>query len=364
MKNYKIEHIDTRRWGIGNYPCCKMQDGGNVMVTVGTNEGGYVLRTTDGGDTWESFSDNRSRGEYMRLADGTYIKFGFHSVVERDFDVEVQEKIPYVLRVDRAKDYGTLVEGRAQTEYTVVDIPELSVGYGDSGDKKSYHTSCVDHGMIQLENGDIIISMYGQFKSDKTKLPYFANYDFYQYRAWCLISRDNGKTFEYLSTIADCQTYPVPDAEGYCEPDLLYLGNGHILAAIRTQGHEVYTPMFFSHSYDSGKTWTKPEQLNPYGVLPRLIRMENGAIVCASGKWDTFLLLSGDDGQTWSEPYIVAENDGQWDRGPSGYVSVAETEPNTLLIVYDTTEDKVSDDIKPGERRIVYISRYRITEAD
>ena len=72
--------------------------------------------------------------------------------------------------------------------------------------------------------------------------------------------------------------------------------------------------------------------------------------------------ISGDEGYTWSEPFIVAENDGQWDRGPSGYVSIFETRPNEILIVYDTTEDKVSDDIKLGERRIVYMSRYRVAE--
>lgn len=95
----------------------------------------------------------------------------------------------------------------------------------------------------------------------KSKLDYFKNYDFYQYRTWCIVSHDNGHTFEYLSTIADCGTYPVPDGEGYCEPDLVYLGNGHILAALRTQGHEVYTPLFCSHSYDSGKTWSKPDEM-------------------------------------------------------------------------------------------------------
>lgn len=359
MKNYTFEHIDTKCWGIGNYPAGMMKgDGGDIMVDAGA----YVLSTSDYGDTWTEIRDGRRRGNFTRLADGSYISPGFHSVVNFDFDVETQEKIPFVLRIARAENFDVLRAGTAQCEYCSVDIPDLAVGFGDSEDKKNYHTGSVDHGVIQLENGDIIMTMYGQFKSDRSKLEYFKNYDFYQYRSWCLISHDNGHTFEYLSTIADCQTYPIADAEGYCEPDLLYLGNGHILAAIRTQGHEVYTPMFFSHSYDSGKTWSKPEVLNPYGVLPRLIRLENGAIVCASGKWDTFMQISGDEGYTWSKPFIVAENDGQWDRGPSGYVSIFETRPNEILIVYDTTEDKVSDDIKLGERRIVYMSRYRVIE--
>ena len=364
MADYKIEHIDTKRWGIGNYPCRSAQDGSRLLVCAGDNGGGYVLRTEDGGETWSQFRDSRRRGDFKRLADGSYITFGFHSAVEKCIDPEIQDKIPYILEIGRAGNYDAVAEGNIQREFTPVDIPDLAVGYGDSGDKSNYSTGAMASGIIQLENGDIIVSMYGQFKSDKSKLDYFTNYDFYQYRTWCIISHDNGKTFEYLSTVADCGTYPVPEAEGYCESDLLYLGDGHILCAMRTQGHEVYTPMFFSHSYDSGKTWSKPEQLNPYGVLPRLIRMDCGAVVCASGKWDTFFLLSGDGGKSWSKPYVIAENDGQWDRGPSGYVTVAQIEPDILTVVYDTTEDKVSDDIVPGERRIVYISRYRISKAD
>ena len=213
---------------------------------------------------------------------------------------------------------------------------------------------------IEIENGDVIVSMYGQFKQDKSKLDYFTKYDFYQYRTWLLVSHDNCETFEYLSTVADCMTYPVPEAEGYCESDLLYLGNGRMLCVMRTQGHEVYTPMMRSLSSDYGKTWSAPEPINPYGVLPRLIKLQNGTVVVCSGKWDIFLQTSEDDGETWSKPFVISENDGQWDRGPSGYNSIFETDPNTLVVVYDITEDKVSDDIKEGERRIVYISRYKI----
>ncbi len=353
---YTIRPIDTKRWGIGMYPCGRTQRGNELLVDLGN----YALYSPDAGDTWKEIRDGRQRGNFTRLADDSYICPGFKSAVNFDFDPTIQQKIPFVLRIARAATFDEVLAGTAQYEYSVTDIPDLAVGFGDSGDQRDYHTGAVDHGLIQLANGDILMTMYGQFKEDRTKLDYFKHYDFYQYRAWVMVSHDNGHTFEYLSTIADCQTYPIADAEGYCEPDLLDLGDGHILAALRTQGHEVYTPMFFCHSYDNGKTWTKPEVLNPYGVLPRLLKLQNGTIVCASGKWDTFLQISTDNGYTWSTPYIVAENDGQWDRGPSGYVSIFETRPNELVIVYDTTEDKVSDDIKVGERRIVYMSRYEI----
>lgn len=99
MADYKIEHIDTKRWGIGNYPCSSAQDGSRLLVCAGDNGGGYVLRTEDGGETWSQFRDSRRRGDFKRLADGSYITFGFHSAVEKCIDPEIQDKIPYILEI-------------------------------------------------------------------------------------------------------------------------------------------------------------------------------------------------------------------------------------------------------------------------
>ena len=90
--------------------------------------------------------------------------------------------------------------------------------------------------------------------------------------------------------------------------------------------------------------------------------MKNGLVVCTSGKWDTFLCVSEDGGHTWSDRHIIAENDGQWDRGPSGYTAVFEVEPDVVLALYDHTEDRVSDFKNPYDRRVVYATRYRITK--
>jgi hypothetical protein len=355
----KITHIDTKRIGIGNYAFGSAFGDKNRMLVAFSNG---VLCTDDGGDNWRVIPKSEKYNPllYGRLNDGSYVGFDFTNIAGHRFDPAVQEKIPFVLGIYRAKNYDEVLAGTPQRSFAVVDIPDLAVGYGDSGDHDSWGCGAMASGIIQTENGDVIVSMYGQFKKDKSKLPYFTNYDFYQYRTWVLVSHDNCETFEYLSTVADCMTYPVPDAEGYCESDLLYLGNGNILCVMRTQGHEVYTPMMRSISHDYGKTWSAPEAINPYGVLPRLLKMQNGTVVVCSGKWDIFLQTSEDDGETWSKPFVISENDGQWDRGPSGYNSIFETDPNTLVVVYDITEDKVSEDIKEGERRIVYVSRYKI----
>lgn len=360
---YTFEHIDTKRFFPGMYPNARtISSDGKIHVHFGSNSGNKALYTENYGDDWEVIDKSRFGG-FIELHDGSFLSVGFqNSVCKELVNPKAQEKIPYVLKIVRASSMDDIKTGNLQTEFCLVDIPDLAIGYGDSGDSDNYHTggTC---GFIQAPNGDIFVAMYGQFKSDKTKLDYFKNYDFYQYRTWIIVSHDNGKTFEFLSTVADCQTYPYqPEAEGFCEPELLFIENEHLICVMRTQGHEVYTPMYVSHSYDMGKTWSSPEEINPYGVLPRLIKLSNGAVVLASGKWDTFLQISDDNGKTWSSPYVIKKNDGQWDKGPSGYVSLFETNPCEILVVYDHTEDTSPDFPKPEERRILFASRYKVIE--
>jgi len=361
--SYKVEHIDTKRLWRGHYPCGDtMSPDGRVTVTAGDNRGSFTLYSSDKGDTWEMIRGLKAPC-MRRLRDGTYFGQDFLSIARRHFNPKVQKKIPYVLKKFRTDNFDEILDGQVQAEFCCVDIPDLAVGYGDSGTADSWGAGASGSGAVELDNGDILLPMYGQFKQDNSKLEYFTNYDFFQYRTWVIVSHDGGKNFEYLSTVADCQTYPfTPDGEGFCEAELLDLGGGHVLCAMRTQGHEVYCPLYASHSYDYGKTWSTPEEIAPFGVLPRLYRMESGLILCVSGKWDNFFCISEDDGHTWSERYILSENDGQWDRGPSGYNSVFEVEPGVILIVYDHTEDRVSAFPEGLERRVIYAARYRITK--
>lgn len=358
MKRYTPVLLDSRRYGPGQYAFAStMADDGRILVNVG---GRYSLYSEDGGVTFQGI-DKPEVPAFYRLQDGSFIAFSFQNQVLKKFDPK-QRPIPYVMKIIRARSMEEVLSGSYTCSFAVVDIPDLAIGYGDSGDQDNYHTGSVDHGVVEMPNGDIIITMYGQFGADKNRVEYFDKYDFFQYRSWCLISRDGGKTFSYLSTIADCQTSPIdPRAEGYCEPDLVHVGGGHLVAAIRTGGHEVYTPLYAAHSFDAGKTWEPPLKMYDFGVFPKIIKLQNGALVCSAGKIGSFLLFSGDDGLTWSEPFYICDNDGQWDRGPSGYTTLLETAPNEILVIYDETEDKTSLVVeKPEDRRIVFINRYRI----
>ncbi len=359
---YQLELLSSVRYGDGHYPCHDTQDGKKVNVGILTLDGSYSLFSEDGGKSWARRENpNRENIRYKKLKDGTFLGLAMHNLATGKIN-PAQKKIPCVAQVFRADSLEDLAAERYSVDFALIDIPGLGIGYGDSGEADDYHCSIFDHGLIQLENGDLIATMYGQFQCDKNRVDYFDKYPFYQYRSWCIRSQDNGRTWEFLSVIADTHTHPVdPTAEGYCEGDLLDLGGGHLLCSLRTMGHEVYTPLYMAHSLDSGKTWQKPFIVHPDGVFPRLLQTENGAILCASGKKGIFLLVS-EDGYAWQDPFYVTDNDGQWDKGPSGYNTLLEVSPNEILLLFDETENRTGE-MPAGEmRRKVYINRYRVTK--
>jgi hypothetical protein len=164
----------------------------------------------------------------------------------------------------------------------------------------------------------------------------------YKYRSCVIYSQDDGTTWRYLATIASPEQYPLPaNSEGYCEPDLLYFGKGHLLSVMRTGGNpsgnlmERFTPLVASRSKDGGLTWTPPEPIAPYGVAPVLLHMKNGLVVCLSGRPGFFLLFSADEGVSWSAPYWVSKSNGAWGHCSSGYGQLMELSPGVLGIAYD-----------------------------
>ena len=360
----KPEIISKVCLGAGHYACnyTKSSDG-RAIIPVHYWDGKYLLRSSDNGASFEAAQiPDKMRGvSFHEMRDGTFMSIGENNAVHRAIWDLDGEAIPFALAVYRAKSFDDILAGNVSTDICTVDIPELSAGYGDSGNR---HTGDAIS-WLELSSGDILVMMYGQFKTDTTLCPYFkenGDYDFYLYRTWALISHDGGRSFEYLTTVADTQTYPIADvnAEGYCEAEAIEVSPGHLVAVIRTGGHEVYSPLYCSHSYDYGKTWGAPYEICPWGVLPRLLMMKDGILVCSSGHIHTMLLFSQDGGATWSEPFIVEECDGKWDRSPSGYTSVFECEPGVLSVVYDDPKKGIAEGLEAGKVRQIWVAHVRV----
>ncbi|MBS5725520.1 MAG: exo-alpha-sialidase, partial [Clostridiales bacterium] len=245
---YILERLSHQSIGCGSYAYKDTHSrDGQIFLPIDTPNP-YALYSKNNGKSWKTLSleTGRKTDRFIQLQDGSFYALSFDNVVHDAIRNYRQQHIPFVAGIYRANTMEDVVAGNISSSFTQIDIPGLCLGWGDSG---NCHTSCISNGLIQLSNGNILATMYGQTKEDTTLCPYFqthGGYDFYLYRSWCILSKDGGNTFSFLSTIADVQTHPIPDvnAEGYCEPDCIELEPGHIVCVIRTGGHEVYSPLY------------------------------------------------------------------------------------------------------------------------
>lgn len=350
----------------GSYACEETTcHDGRIYIIPGTSDGDLMLKSDDGAMTWktEKMEGKHIRGRFIELEDGSYISLNGSNVAARFIADARQKNMPFIMAVYRAKSYDDILAGKIETSFVNIDIPDLCGGMGDSD---NFFVGFGNSTPRVLSNGDLYYTMYGTFNADTTLCPYFqeyGKYDFYLYRTWSVVSHDMGKTFEYVTTIADVQTYPIPDinAEGYCESDVIEVEDGHLVCILRTGGHEVYSPLYCAHSYDYGKTWGAPYVINDWGVLPKLFKMQDGTLVIVSGHIHTMLLFSDDGGLTWSEPFIVEPCDGKWDKSPSGYNCVFEPKPGLLSIIFDDPKAGIAENAGEGKLRRIYSRIYEVT---
>lgn len=336
------------------YPEATFFRDGKILLAVTDNpppgEGNAPVTawvSSDKGERWHPL-ELEDIVSFHQLGGDTLMGLGGQNQVQDKIRLE-QEYAPFIARVRTARSSGDLLSGTYEDDFVKVDIPNLGSGCGDADD---LCTGVIYRGLVETPRGDLIMSMYGNFRTDRTRIPYFKAS--YQMRSWTCISRDRGRSWHYLSTIASSDRNPLPVlAEGYCEPDLLSLDDGGILAVARTGGNPSpdadcarYTALVACRSHDYGVTWEPVRQIAPWGVNPRLLRMQNGVIVCLSGRPGFFLLFSHDEGANWSEPYAITTDHRQWGQCSSGYGSIGELEPNVLTVFYD-------ESVENDGRRIV-----------
>lgn len=222
----------------------------------------------------------------------------------------------------------------------------------------------LNRSLIALPGGDLLTSAYGCFQGDAIPCPYQPQMK--KSRSILFRSRDGGKSWDYVSTIA------VGDvgSEGFVEPVLCRLSQGphagRLICLMRTGGD-----MHQAISDDEGKTWSaaKPvafpgldshdvalykQYVDPQSrytvatgafVDPDLWELQNGILVCAVGvripekscfknpacpRNGNYLAFSRDGGENWNS--VVQLTSGV---STTHYMGIREIRPNQIYVTYD-----------------------------
>ena len=171
MKNYKLDLLSHEKVGQGHYACndtCSRD--GQVYIPVTGGEP-FALYTPDLGKTWEKTPLPKRHGgdRFIQLRDGSFYAINFGNAVLRSVRDYTQDPLPFIAAIYRADSMDDIRAGRIRTQFAPIEIPRLTVGYGDSN---NVHSGCAGN-VIELSNGDILATMYGQWKDDVTLCPYF-----------------------------------------------------------------------------------------------------------------------------------------------------------------------------------------------
>jgi hypothetical protein len=142
---------------------------------------------------------------------------------------------------------------------------------------------------------------------------------------------------------------------GYTEPAFEILKDGTFLCVMRTSDGVGIGPMYASHSKDLGKTWSKPEVIAANGVLPRLLQLDNGIVVLASGRPGVQLrfLKNGED-KTWTEAFEMLPYTSENEQVSCGYTGLLSTGRDSFLMIlsdfkYKTEQSDIRKAIKVRE---------------
>jgi len=154
-------------------------------------------------------------------------------------------------------------------------------------------------------------------------------------------STDEGHTWKIQGRIPyepDLVADPKGDkrlALGFTEPGFEILSDGTFLCVLRTTDGLGDSPMYISRSTDMGVTWTRSEPFIRAGVLPRLLQLDNGVIVMASGRPGVQLRFCTDSkGEKWTDPFEMLPWENRKDAVSCGYTELLATAKDRFLLIY------------------------------
>ena len=125
---------------------------------------------------------------------------------------------------------------------------------------------------------------------------------------------------------------------------------------------------FVRVSHDGGMTWGETVQL-PVSTPHGPIVLKDGTIFYlgkehySEGAETPHIIsvwVSRDEGKTWSEPHILEECDGKWDKSTSGYGCAFQAPDGTISVIFDDPKEGIAENAPPYHLRRVYLRKYEI----
>ena len=151
------------------------------------------------------------------------------------------------------------------------------------------------------------------------------------YPCWCMVSRDNGRSWARHGLIA----YDPSGELMMGEPCLAQTTDGKLVCVIRCADHQ-QRPMLITYSSDRGKTWGEPRRLFDFGVMPQLLLLPNKVMVLSFGRPGVHLMFSPDgSAKRWTEPVsVIAGNRSSISGHSCGYTRVLPVGDDSFLLAY------------------------------
>lgn len=304
----------------------------------------------DGGYTWKSGPESPGEKVAIDLGEGEILS------ISRNTQRRADGK--FVGRQSRSLDNWQSVN----KEESLLEIPRVSptiTGGGDIIDGFLFH-----HGILKLDNGDLIATMYGNYEGDVILCDgYPPELNQRKYRTVVVFSRDKGRTWGNPVLVAydrmlgrgipddhplaekglldenvkPTTLVPAITQEGFREADLVVAPNGDLLCVMRSGGRNSRTtklfptPLYCSRSTDGGQSWSPPVQIADRGVCPNLVTMSNGIIVCTYSRPGNWLIFSDDNGVTWKGAFQFGNT--------RHYNYILEVAPDTIQVYHEAYQD-------------------------
>jgi sialidase-1 len=311
----------------------KLQNGEILMMTREASEhysddGDVVmLRSKDGGKTWGGrqvvgkLDMDEREGCAVQLKDGTIVMGVFFNDLYRNDGTYPFGEPTDAVRPANIPPLGAYVitskdNGHTWSEPSFVDMKQMPFRSLEGPTDAP----------IETPDGSVLMAVIG----------YAPNGDKGDRASVMLQSKDKGKTWKYLSIIADD---PGGKLGGFLEPGIVRTKTGRIVVVMRN--HAADQALWRTYSDDGGKTWAEVQKTAMIGHPADVIQLKDGRLMASYGirtgphakPGGIRVCFSKDNGVTWdiSTERQLRNDFLNWDTGYPESIQLAD---GSMMTVY------------------------------